>query len=82
MISVIGFLFDDNLDLQSRILNNIKIYKPEELNKLIKNKKIDQIILAIPSIKKRTEETNIKFLLKNIPVRTLNLENITTNHFN
>ena len=45
---MVGFL-DDNLDLQSRTLNNIKIYNTEKLNRLLKNKKIDQIILAMPS---------------------------------
>ena len=36
-VKVVGFL-DDNLDLQSRTLNNIKIYKPEKLNRLLKTK--------------------------------------------
>ena len=78
-VKVVGFL-DDNLDLQSRTLNNIKIYKPEKLNRLLKNKKIDQIILAMPSVKKERKKEILNFLLNfNIPVRTLpNLEKITT----
>ena len=77
-VKVVGFL-DDNLDLQSRTLNNIKIYKPEKLNRLLKNKKLIKLFLPCLQLKKNEKEI-LNFLLNfNIPVRTLpNLEKITT----
>jgi len=48
-ILIKGFL-DDELNKQGCFIDGKKIYSPKELNKLIKEKKINLILLAMPSI--------------------------------
>lgn len=44
---------DDKRSLQGRMVNGIKVYNPEQLPKLIKDRSIDRILLALPSLSRR-----------------------------
>ncbi|MDC3170812.1 polysaccharide biosynthesis protein [Prochlorococcus sp. AH-716-E13] len=60
---------DESLYLQNRSINNIPIISPKEIDKTIKKEKIDQILLAIPSLENNRKRELIKSLDKyNIPV--------------
>ena len=41
---------DDNRNLQGRMVNGIKVFSPDQLPELIKDRKIDRILLALPSL--------------------------------
>jgi len=41
---------DDKKSLHGRMVNGIKVYSPEQLPTLIKDRKIDRILLALPSL--------------------------------
>jgi FlaA1/EpsC-like NDP-sugar epimerase len=44
---------DDNKSLHGRMVNGIKVYPPEQLPVLIKDRNIDRILLALPSLTRR-----------------------------
>jgi FlaA1/EpsC-like NDP-sugar epimerase len=44
---------DDNRSLRGRMVNGIKVFSPEELPDLIKDRNIDRILLALPSLTRR-----------------------------
>ena len=44
---------DDNKSLHGRMVNGIKVYPPENLPSLIKDRNIDRILLALPSLTRR-----------------------------
>jgi len=44
---------DDKKSLQGRMVNGIKVYSPEQLPALIKDRKIDRVLLAMPSMSRR-----------------------------
>ncbi len=44
---------DDNKNLQGRMINGIKVFAPERLLGIIKNRRIDRILLALPSLSRR-----------------------------
>ncbi len=44
---------DDNRSLHGRMVNGIKVYAPEDLPGLIKDRQIDRILLALPSLTRR-----------------------------
>ncbi|MGC1386748.1 MAG: nucleoside-diphosphate sugar epimerase/dehydratase [Steroidobacteraceae bacterium] len=44
---------DDNRSLQGRMVNGIKVFSPDHLPELIKDRKIDRILLALPSLTRR-----------------------------
>jgi FlaA1/EpsC-like NDP-sugar epimerase len=44
---------DDKKSLHGRMVNGIKVYPPEDLPKLIKDREIDRILLALPSLTRR-----------------------------
>lgn len=44
---------DDNQHLHGRMVNGIKVYPPEDLPSLIKDRSIDRILLALPSLTRR-----------------------------
>ena len=70
-LKVIGFL-DDNLKLNDRIVLGHKIYSPNNLEKLIKNKKINLVFLAMPSIGRIKRNQIIQRLSKHkLIVKTL-----------
>ena len=73
--SVLGFV-DDNKELWERSINGIKIRSPKTLES---NNKIDQILLAIPSLSKTRRREIIKELqIYNLPVLKIpSIENLT-----
>ena len=44
---------DDKKSLHGRMVNGIKVYAPEQLSTLIKDRNIDRILLALPSLTRR-----------------------------
>jgi len=44
---------DDNRNLQGRMVNGIKVFSPDHLPELIKDRNIDRILLALPSLSRR-----------------------------
>jgi FlaA1/EpsC-like NDP-sugar epimerase len=44
---------DDKKSLHGRMVNGIKVYSPEQLPALIKDRNIDRILLALPSLTRR-----------------------------
>ena len=50
--NIIAFL-DDNPNKQGRFIDNLKIYDPKLLRKLINENEVNEILLAIPSLPKR-----------------------------
>ena len=41
---------DDNKSLHGRMVNGIKVFAPEQLPALIKDRSIDRVLLALPSL--------------------------------
>ena len=76
-VNVVAFL-DDSKKLQSRRINNVDIYSPENLDKL--PFKVDQIFLAIPSANKLSLKNILEYLKKfSIPVfKVPSLDEITS----
>ena len=73
--NILGFV-DDNKELWERSINGIKIRSPRTLEN---NNKIDQILLAIPSLSKTRRREIIKELqIYNLPVLKIpSIENLT-----
>lgn len=70
-LKVVGFLDDDDR-LQGHMLNNLPIYNPDHLPKLMKTKGVTDVLLAIPSLgRKRRNEILEKMLTHHVAVRTL-----------
>src|ERR1700728_362571 len=44
---------DDKKSLHGRMVNGIKVYSPDQLPDLIKDRKIDRVLLALPSLTRR-----------------------------
>lgn len=58
---------DDNRATRGSVINGIQVYSPDQLEQLIKNLKITQVLLAVPSIS-RAERQTIIDRLENLPV--------------
>ena len=58
----IKFFVDDNSYLWDRTISDIKIYPPEKLNEISND--IDQILLAMPSIKREERRQIVSYLRK------------------
>lgn len=70
-IKILGFL-DDDEKLHGNIINNKKIYDPNKLDFLVKDKKITQILLAIPSVSRHKRNQIIsKITKKKLIIRTV-----------
>ena len=71
-MSVIGFL-DDDEKIQGQTLNNLPIYAPKDLSRLVKSHNVHRVLLAIPSAsrKRRNEVLNLilneKLLVQTLP---------------
>jgi len=65
--SVKGFV-DDNKAIIGTIINGVRVYPPKQLEKLIKEKNISQILLAMPSVSGSKKKQVINFL-ENLPVQ-------------
>ena len=65
----IVFFIDDSVSLKNRSINNIPIISSSKMEKYFKRTKIDQILLAMPSVENKRKREIIKNLYKfNIPV--------------
>jgi len=65
-------LIDDQPELQGRIINGIKVYSPDNLEQLIKNKLIKAVLIAIPSLSRARRQEIIRIIKPyNILVRSL-----------
>ena len=70
-MNVVGFI-DDNKNLHDQVMEGVIIYPPDELEKVIASKDISHILLAIPSINRRTRFDIIKKIDKyKVVVKTL-----------
>ena len=70
-MNVIGFL-DDNPQFHKQIILGQTVYNPLKINKLIQNKNIDLILLALPTINRQKRNQIIDSLKKyKIEVKTL-----------
>ena len=70
-IKVRGFV-DDNASLHGQVINGKDIYSVENLSKIIKSKKIDLILLAIPSVGRVKRMKIIEKLTQHkVTIRTL-----------
>jgi len=58
---LIGFI-DDNKELQDQVIQGVRVYSPAELPKLLVNKPIDTVILAMPTINKTKKRQIINHL--------------------
>lgn len=61
--SVKGFI-DDNPSIVGTIISGVKVYSPKQLRRLIKEKNISQILLAMPSVGAKNKKRVINFLEK------------------
>ncbi|WP_217906702.1 polysaccharide biosynthesis protein [Qipengyuania atrilutea] len=70
-MNLAGFI-DDDLSLQSRTLDGIRIYNPTELHTVVLEKQITDILLALPSAgRSRTREIVEQLKQFNLHIRTL-----------
>ena len=77
LIRIVGF-FDDNKVKQGRYISGYKIINKTQLEKLIEDKKIDEVWLAVPSMSSSRKIEVLKYLEKiNVTIKTLpNIEKI------
>ena len=66
-------IFDDDKKKHNTFMHGIKIYSPEKIKESIENKNITTILLAMPSIPRRT----IKNILESLPAISTSEEPIT-----
>jgi FlaA1/EpsC-like NDP-sugar epimerase len=68
---VMGYV-DDDERLHGHILNGVPIFSPQKLLKVVEDKQVEEIYLALPSVprKRRNEIIN---MLKHLPVKVLTL---------
>ena len=53
---------DDNRSLHGRMVNGIKVFPPEQLPELIKDRRLDRILLALPSLTRRRRREILSLL--------------------
>ena len=70
-MKVVGFV-DDDLQLQGQLLDNQNIFSSNDLGKLIETKKVNHILLALPSVKRNRRLQILKNINKyKVKVKTL-----------
>lgn len=70
-MQIIGFLDDDDR-LQGHMLNDLPIYDPEDLERLVTNLSVSNVLLALPNInRKRRNEILNQIRGAHVSVRTL-----------
>ena len=67
---------DDKAEIHYRFINGIKVYPPADLNKLLREKKVKEVLLAIPSISRRRRKDIINYL-ETFPVMVRALPGVT-----
>jgi len=78
----VGFV-DDNISLNKTSILGLNVYHPNDLERIIERKLVDEIFLAIPSAsKKRTKKIINSLSLMSIRVRSVpSIGNITSKNF-
>ncbi len=66
-VNVVGFI-DDEKELQNKYIENIRIFNPNDIEALIKKKKVDELYIAIPSASK-TQIASIIENFKDFPIK-------------
>tara|TARA_Y100000389_G_scaffold168042_1_gene173526 strand:+ start:28677 stop:30611 length:1935 start_codon:yes stop_codon:yes gene_type:complete len=70
-MKMVGFL-DDNKSFHNQLIQGQNVYDPSEIDKVIKNKNIELILLALPSITRQKRNQIINYLDKyKLIVKTL-----------
>jgi FlaA1/EpsC-like NDP-sugar epimerase len=70
-MQVVGFLDDDEL-LWGQSLNGLNIYKPSDLTHLVASLKVNDVLLALPSINRKRRNEILNSIIKSkVSVRTL-----------
>jgi len=70
-LNVVGFV-DDHSGLQGGILNNLRVYGPDQIPELIDTFDVSEILLALPSVSRVRRNEIVKSLLGlDVQVRTL-----------
>ena len=64
-VKPVGFI-DDNKLQQKLIIFGLSVYAPEDIDSLVKQKKVESILIAIPSLSK-AEKNEIAIRLKHLP---------------
>ncbi|QWD91080.1 nucleoside-diphosphate sugar epimerase/dehydratase [Polynucleobacter sp. MWH-Braz-FAM2G] len=68
---VVGFL-DDAKELQGHVLNGITIYKPSDLSNLASSLRVNDVLLALPSVSRQRRNAILELITKSkLAVRTL-----------
>lgn len=68
---IVGFL-DDNSELHGHLLNGLKIYNPKDLCELVSTRKIEIVLLAMPSVSKQRRQKIFEEISSHpLSVRTL-----------
>jgi FlaA1/EpsC-like NDP-sugar epimerase len=68
---VVGFI-DDNFHLHGRIINGVRVYNPVELVDTVDKLSVSDVLLAMPSISRRSRSQILKKMLDlKVSVRTL-----------
>ena len=70
-LKLVGFL-DDDVRIQGQVLDGLEIYSPLKIDDLIKSKRIDLVLLALPSIS-RTRRNEILTNLGNYKLKVQTL---------
>lgn len=69
--SLLGFV-DDDPSLQNQIIQGLTVYPPKDLPRLVSQKKIDTILLAMPSVERAVKRQIIEQLQTlSVPVKTV-----------
>lgn len=70
-MDVVGFV-DDDPQLQNNLINGLRVYAPDELPEVIGNRRISNILLAMPAAGRRRRHEIVRGLLKyKVDVQTL-----------
>lgn len=70
-VKVMGFI-DDEVSLQGRSLNGLRVYRPKELLSIVSKMDVTDILLAVPSIsRRRRNEILDELRLASVNVRTI-----------
>ncbi|NTV10657.1 MAG: polysaccharide biosynthesis protein [Zoogloea sp.] len=68
-------MVDDDPALHGKVLNGLEIHPPEHLSRLIRNERISEVLLAIPSVS-RVQRSEVLARLEGFPVRVRTLPGI------
>jgi len=67
----LGYI-DDNIDLQNKSINGVEVFRKNDLSKLIKEKQVSQVLLAMPNLTRKKRIEIISFLESHtVEVRSL-----------